>query len=93
MNRSRIGAAAALLLVIAFVPGGPAGAQEDCGQAPPMEPLTFEAPDVFDTVRAGGEPGIETLPDGTLLYASHASTTLFYRDNMPDADYATPYTG
>jgi len=93
VNRSRIGAAAALLLVIAFVPGGPAGAQEDCGQAPPMEPLTFEAPDVFDTVRAGGEPGIETLPDGTLLYASHASTTLFYRDNMPDADYATPYTG
>jgi hypothetical protein len=58
-----------------------------------MDPLSFEQPKVFDQVRAGGEPSVEGLADGTLVYAAHASTTLFFRDNMPDPDYVTPYTG
>jgi hypothetical protein len=83
----------ALLIGLAVVPTGQVGAQETCGSPPAMPALTFDAPKVFDTVRAGGEPGVEGLPDGTLVYAAHASTTLFYRDNMPDPDYVTPYTG
>lgn len=78
---------------LAFVPSGAAAAQEDCGDPPPMPPLSFAAPQIIDPVRAGGEPSVEGLPDGTLVYAAHASTTLFKRDNMPDPDYVTPYTG
>ncbi|HEX9824108.1 MAG TPA: sialidase family protein [Actinomycetota bacterium] len=86
---------ASLSLVLVFLsPVGNLRAQEpDCGGPPVMPPLTFDQPKVFDTVRAGGEPSIDVHPDGTLLYAAHASTTLFYRSNMPDPDYATPYTG
>lgn len=94
MVRSRTGLLPVLLLALAVMPVGQVGAQEgDCGGPPAMAPLTFEQPDVFDTVRAGGEPSVEGHPDGTLLYAAHASTTLFFRDNMPDPDYVTPYTG
>lgn len=76
--------------------GGAAGvavAQEDCGVPPAMPPLSFGTPQVIDPVRAGGEPSVEGLPDGTLLYAAHASTTLVNRDNLPDPDFVTPYTG
>lgn len=90
MSRSVI---LSLGLLLAFAPTGPIHAQEGCGGPPPMPPLTFEEPQIIDEVRAGGEPSVEGLPDGTLAYAAHASTTLFNRDNMPDPDFVTPYTG
>ncbi|HZD16563.1 MAG TPA: hypothetical protein VE669_00325 [Actinomycetota bacterium] len=80
-------------LLFAFAPTGPIGAQEACGGPPAMPALTFEEPQIIDPVRAGGEPSVQGLPDGTLAYAAHASTTLFNRDNMPDADFVTPYNG
>lgn len=93
MPAFRLVALSVSLLALGILPVIPAGAQELCSPPPEMAPLTFDAPKVFDTVRAGGEPGVEGLADGTLVYAAHASTTLFYRDNMPDPDYLTPYTG
>lgn len=94
MIRMRPLAASLPLVLLLLSPIGGAGAQEpDCGAPPQMAPLSFGEPKLIDTVRAGGEPSIDVHPDGTLLYASHASTTLFYRNNMPDADYVTPYTG
>ena len=83
----------AVLIGLAVLPAVQVSAQETCGAPPTIPALSFDAPKVFDPVRAGGEPGIEGLPDGTLVYAAHASTTLFYRNNMPDPDYVTPYTG
>jgi hypothetical protein len=80
-------------LVLVFAPAGPIPAQEACGGPPVMPPLTFEQPQIIDEVRAGGEPSMEGLPDGTLTYASHASSTLIHRDKMPDPDFVTPYTG
>ncbi|MBI4259220.1 MAG: exo-alpha-sialidase [Actinobacteria bacterium] len=80
-------------LLLTFAPTGSTHAQEGCGGPPTMPPLTFEEPQIIDEVRAGGEPSVEGLPDGTLAYAAHASTTLFNRDNMPDPDFVTPYTG
>jgi hypothetical protein len=84
-----------ILLVAALVPIGPAGARSkrECGGPPGTPRLAFDQPILVDEVRAGGEPGVEGLSDGTILYAAHASTTLFKRDNMPDPDYVTPYTG
>jgi hypothetical protein len=86
---------ATLLLgfLLVFAPIGPIPAQEGCGGPPLMPPLTFEEPQIIDEVRAGGEPSMEGLPDGTLTYAAHASTTLIHRDKMPDPDFVTPYTG
>ena len=62
-----------------------------CGAAPTMPALTFESPTLVDHVRAGGEPSVFGMPDGTLLYASHASTTLLYKPNVADPAYALPY--
>jgi len=94
MMRARVMLTALSLVLVALAPAGGAGAQEpDCGQPPAMPPLSFGQPKLIDEVRAGGEPSIDVHPDGTLLYAAHASTTLFYRNNMPDPDYVTPYTG
>ena len=93
MPRLRLLTVSVLLIAVGTLPVIRAGAQEPCSLPPEMAPLTFDAPKVFDAVRAGGEPSVEGLPDGTLLYGAHASTTLFYRNNMPDPDYVTPYTG
>ncbi len=45
--------------------------------APPDGVPTFEQ-DYIDMSRAGGEPIVETHPDGTLLWGSHAGTTHIY---------------
>jgi hypothetical protein len=92
MSRTRLTLSFLVLSALLTMPLGPAGSQE-CGEPPAMPALAFDQPKLVDEVRAGGEPSVEGLADGTLLYASHASTTLFYRDNMPDPDYVTPYTG
>lgn len=85
--------ALAILLVVSIaVPGGPVSAARKCKRVPSMTSLTFGDPKIIDPVRAGGEPSVLGLTDGTLLYAAHASTTLFYRSNMPDPDYVSPYT-
>ena len=39
---------------------------------PPGKPLTFTPPSYVDMHRAGGEPSVQSLADGTLLYAAHA---------------------
>jgi hypothetical protein len=44
----------------------------------PGKALTFSTPAYVDTTRAGGEPSVFSLPNGTLLYAAHAGTTHFY---------------
>ena len=38
----------------------------------------------IDETRAGGEPILETLQDGTLLWGSHAGTTHFYSPTVAD---------
>lgn len=58
--------------------------------------LSFEEPSYVDTTRAGGEPMVATLPNGRLLYSSHAGTTHFFAPEAPGE--ATPafvenYTG
>jgi hypothetical protein len=52
----------------------------------PAEPLAFTAPSYVDTNRAGGEPSVQTHPDGTLLYAAHAGTTHFFTPEIADED-------
>ncbi|MGI9016514.1 MAG: cell wall-binding repeat-containing protein [Euzebya sp.] len=53
----------------------------------PEQTLKFEM-DYIDTTRAGGEPIVETLDDGTLLWGSHAGTTHFFGPAAPDPDTA-----
>jgi putative cell wall-binding protein len=53
----------------------------------PAEQLEFEM-EYIDTTRAGGEPIVETMPDGTLLWGSHAGTTHFFGPAAPDPDTA-----
>ena len=50
--------------------------------APNQSPKFRE--DLIDTERAGGEPIVTTLDDGTLLWGSHAGTTHFYGPAAPD---------
>jgi len=52
----------------------------------PGKALAFSAPSYVDTARAGGEPSIFALPNGTLLYAAHAGTTHFYSLEADDPD-------
>jgi hypothetical protein len=62
----------------------------------PGKPLTFTTPSYVDTHRAGGEPSVQALADGTLLYASHAGTTHFYAPEATDPDseaFAEKYRG
>jgi hypothetical protein len=54
----------------------------------PGKPLAFAAPTYVDTARAGGEPSVFSVPDGTLLYAAHAGTTHFYSLEADDSDSA-----
>ncbi|MGH3645910.1 MAG: sialidase family protein [Micromonosporaceae bacterium] len=62
----------------------PAPAPESC--AAPGKPLRFAPPSYVDTHRAGGEPSVQTHPDGTLLYAAHAGTTHFFAPEAGDPD-------
>src|SRR4029450_7977801 len=50
----------------------------------PGKALQFSQPAYVDATRAGGEPSIFALPDGTLLYAAHAGTTHFYSLEVDD---------
>ena len=50
--------------------------------APARSPKFRE--DVIDPTRAGGEPIVTTLDDGTLLWGSHAGTTHFFGPAAPD---------
>ncbi|MGH9051276.1 MAG: hypothetical protein ACRDY4_16215 [Acidimicrobiia bacterium] len=52
----------------------------------PAEALQFTQPSYVDTNRAGGEPSVQTHPDGTLLYAAHAGTTHFFTPEIADED-------
>jgi hypothetical protein len=58
----------------------------------PGKPLRFTVPSYVDTTRAGGEPSVQTHPDGTLLYAAHAGTTHFYAPDALDED-STAFLG
>jgi hypothetical protein len=55
---------------------------------PPGKPLQFTTPAYVDEHRAGGEPSVQALSDGTLLYAAHAGTTHFYTPGAGDEDSA-----
>jgi hypothetical protein len=62
----------------------------------PGKSLSFSTPAYVDTTRAGGEPSVFSLPDGTLLYAAHAGTTHFYSPYAPDTTstaFAENYRG
>jgi hypothetical protein len=62
----------------------------------PGKALRFSTPTYVDTHRAGGEPSIQSLPDGSLLYAAHAGTTHFYSleaDDPDSAAFAEEYRG
>jgi hypothetical protein len=74
----RAGIVAVLALVASVaVPGvsSIAAGAEPCPA--PAEQLTFEM-HYIDEHRAGGEPMVHTLDDGTLLWGSHAGTTHFF---------------
>ncbi len=67
----------------------PAEARAQVGTGPcpgPSEALEFAPQTIIDTTRAGGEPTVETHPDGTLLYGSHAGTTHIYTPEAADPD-------
>lgn len=68
-------------------------ARAACGTPPAMPPLAFEGVRTVDPVRAGGEPVVQALPDGTLIYASHAGTTHLYKPGVAETDFIAPYNG
>ena len=51
----------------------------------PTEERQFKQ-EIIDPDRAGGEPIVTTLDDGTLLWGSHAGTTHFYGPGAADPD-------
>jgi len=65
---------------------GPPPATATCNA--PGKPLQFSTPSYVDMHRAGGEPSVQSLADGTLLYAAHAGTTHFYTPDGADEDSA-----
>ena len=75
-------AAVAAVLPVAIA----ASAGEEVCPAP-ATPMAFEEA-YIDTERAGGEPILETLADGTLLWGSHAGTTHFYSPTIADGTSA-----
>jgi len=70
-----------LTLVAGLLVASVASAQATCPA--PGQPLEF-AEAYIDESRAGGEPLIETHPDGTMLWGSHAGTTHFFTPAAPD---------
>jgi hypothetical protein len=62
----------------------------------PDHPLAFHKQTYVDLHRAGGEPTVETHPNGLLLYSSHAGTTHVYGPAAADptsAAFVQKYTG
>ena len=78
-----------LIMVLAGVgliaPSAGAAAAGGDGCAAPTETLKFRQ-EIIDPDRAGGEPIVTTLDDGTLLWGSHAGTTHFYTPGAADPD-------
>ncbi len=72
-----------LAVVAVLVPGAISANPEVVVCPAPTEPMVFEEA-YIDTERAGGEPILETLTDGTLLWGSHAGTTHFYSPTIAD---------
>jgi len=54
------------------------------GECAAPEGVPTFAQDYIDMTRAGGEPIIDTLPDGTLVWGSHAGTTHIYGAEAAD---------
>ncbi len=72
----------------------PAPAPASCDA--PGKSLGFSTPSYVDVHRAGGEPSVQTHPDGTLLYAAHAGTTHFFAPEATDESsgaFAENYRG
>lgn len=72
-----------LTLTASEGPAPEAGACKAPGKA-----LRFTTPSYVDMHRAGGEPSVQAMSDGTLLYAAHAGTTHFYTPEAGDEDSA-----
>lgn len=77
---------------LTMVAGAVAIAAPPCGSAPGYVAPTFSTPTLLDTVRAGGEPSIQPMPDGTLVYSAHAGTTHLLKGRDP-TDFALGYDG
>ncbi|HEX2030351.1 MAG TPA: hypothetical protein VHL78_02970 [Actinomycetota bacterium] len=82
---------AALAAALTTIPVGAASSCRPLGRAPRFAPQRY-----IDTERAGGEPTVETHPDGTLIYTAHAGTTHVFLPAAADEDSAAffqHYTG
>jgi hypothetical protein len=85
-------AAALALTAVTVLPA----VADACGAPPSFAPLSFSAPLLIDDQLAGGEPSIQPLADGSLLYSSHAGTTHLYKpptDPHDPTGWASTYTG
>lgn len=70
----RTGIATVALALAWIIPTS--SAAESCPA--PASPMRFDPPTYVDEHRAGGEPSVVALADGSLLYGAHAGTTHFY---------------
>lgn len=92
MRRSILAALVAVAAVAVSQQVAQPAARARCGGSLPR--LRFASPVIVDAARAGGEPSVAALRDGTLLYAAHAGSTHVYRTNASGLpDYVVPYTG
>ena len=82
LRRAAAGVALAITCATAATAGSAAAAEDGCPA--PTAPMTFAPQGYVEMERAGGEPTITTLPDGTLLYGAHAGTTHFYTPYAAD---------
>ena len=85
-----------LMAILGSLAAGAAPAPAVEGGCPVPEPMTFAPQGYVEMERAGGEPTITTLPDGTLLYGAHAATTHFYTPAAADPAtlaFGQNYTG
>jgi hypothetical protein len=97
--RTLLAVSAVVAIVVAMSSGAEsrvtkARARSSCPA--PSGALSFDKPKYIDTARAGGEPSIQTHPDGTMLYGAHAGTTHFYTFGAADENtsaFAENYTG
>jgi hypothetical protein len=61
-------------------------------ECPTVAPLSFGQQHYVDTTRVGGEPVVLSLPNGRLVYAAHASTTLLYLPGGPGQGTTSYYS-
>ena len=89
MSRRILVLATVLSLLATVVAVGPVGAQtaEPAACPAPAAPMQFETK-YIDETRAGGEPIVQTHPEGQLLWGSHAGTTHFYTPAAGDPQTA-----